>query len=311
KPDFHRPTSDEIILYYYPLSYYSQVVLMALYHRQIPFTACALDIRRGDQFTPEFLALSPRGEVPVLQDGINERTYTDSLQILHHLEHNPLLGAHGYSLAPEDPQEEFRCEEFARKLHRLKLDTLTFGSVLFNDLDIEPQGHFASEQNREKMREYIRKRKAIYRTEALNFPEYSGTLKRKLDDIQHEWHFIEKREDYETLLISVEQALDECEAELESRHHRGHPKRRGSMVGNDTWWLCSHDICVADIFLGILIWRLFELGFYKRMIEPRPYLTKYFERLQRVDSFGRATHPKAVASEVALNQNDMNEKRVP
>lgn len=42
-------------------------VRLALAHLGLPFVLKDVDIRRGDTRTPEFLALNPRGRVPVLQ----------------------------------------------------------------------------------------------------------------------------------------------------------------------------------------------------------------------------------------------------
>ena len=331
KAEFRSPNPDEIILYFYPYSFYSQVVLLAMYQRQISFTAFILDIHSGDQFREEYLRLNPRGEVPVLSDGISQKVIIDAALILRHIESN-LVEAHGPSLLPLEPSQRRRAEELAGKLHRLKVEALTFGSVIHNDPDVEPRGIFADQSKREGIREYIRKRRAIYRTEILNFPEYANALNKKLVDIQKDWHFLERRQDYDELVRSFDRLLDECEEEIASRlHHKGflashrntssgdrhqphlaavHPDEHpdefmdlqpsqnnttGSQNRNNdankNWWLCSPEISIADIFLAIVLWRMNEIGYGRRIFGSRHNLLAYYERMKKLEAFQRATDP--------------------
>ena len=69
-------------LYEHPLSPFAQKVKIALYEKGIPFEAVTPDIF-GDS-TPDFVASSPRREVPSLIDG--QSTIFDSTIILEYLE---------------------------------------------------------------------------------------------------------------------------------------------------------------------------------------------------------------------------------
>lgn len=62
---------------------YSQI-LIALYEKQIPFHAQIVDVTKGEQYSPWFLELNPRGEVPVLQNGV--QIIPESSRILSYLE---------------------------------------------------------------------------------------------------------------------------------------------------------------------------------------------------------------------------------
>jgi glutathione S-transferase len=69
-------------------------VLLAAELKRIPYESRLLEFSKGDLKTPEFLALSPRGKVPVLRDG--DFVLTESLAIIAYLERKhpepPLLG---------------------------------------------------------------------------------------------------------------------------------------------------------------------------------------------------------------------------
>ena len=74
-------------------------VLLAAELKRIPYTSRLLEFSKGDLETPEFLALNPRGKVPVIRDGVV--VLAESLAIIAYLERRfperPLFGA-----TPED-----------------------------------------------------------------------------------------------------------------------------------------------------------------------------------------------------------------
>jgi len=55
------------------------------------------------------------------------------------------------------------------------------------------------------------------------------------------------------------------------------------------WWICSPKVSIADIHFGILLYRLWLVGFERRMWERnRPNVKRYFLRVQKLDSFQQA-----------------------
>ena len=72
-----------IRLYTYTLSGHAHRVELLLSLLSLPFEKIEVDLARGEQKTPEFLALNPFGQVPVIQDG--ELTLADSNAILTYL----------------------------------------------------------------------------------------------------------------------------------------------------------------------------------------------------------------------------------
>jgi glutathione S-transferase len=69
-------------------------VLLAAELKRIPYTSRLLEFSKGDLRTPEFLALNPRGKVPVIRDG--DFVLAESLAILAYFERKhpdpPLFG---------------------------------------------------------------------------------------------------------------------------------------------------------------------------------------------------------------------------
>jgi glutathione S-transferase len=59
---------------------------MALHQKKIPFQARFINILHRRQYTEDFLALNPRGEVPVLVDSVKQ--IPDSNKIIDYLEDN-------------------------------------------------------------------------------------------------------------------------------------------------------------------------------------------------------------------------------
>lgn len=69
-------------------------VLMALYEKKIPFTTKLVDITKGEQYKPWYLKINPKGEVPVLKDGV--KLIPDSVRIIDYLEDNFSNGKYLY-----------------------------------------------------------------------------------------------------------------------------------------------------------------------------------------------------------------------
>jgi glutathione S-transferase len=268
------PNTD-LVLYYFPHSFYSQKVVMYLHEKKIPFRTKLVNINTGKQFTPEFLAMSPRGEVPVLVDQ-NTRTIPDSQKIIDYLEDNFSNG--NQKLVPNDPELKTRCEQLNHQIHALKVESLTYGSSMFNrmDLGVNPKFPFNTPKARQQMQDVVTHRVAVLRSQIKLFPQYAGVLNQKIAEIEEDMALIRNRDKYESLLLQFEKVLDECEAEL-STHE------------DQNWWLVSSKITIADISLAILLHRLWQLGFEFRMWErSRPTLAFYYKRIQRNASFQKA-----------------------
>lgn len=72
-----------MIQFFFNLSPNPMKVLLALEEMGVPFEPHAVDTRKGDQFSPAYLALNPNGKVPAIVDG--DVTVFDSNAILLYL----------------------------------------------------------------------------------------------------------------------------------------------------------------------------------------------------------------------------------
>jgi glutathione S-transferase len=90
-----------IELYWLSGSPFAWRVMLALEVKGLPYQARKLERSKGETRSPEFLAINPRGQVPVLRDG--EVTVRESIAILAYLERQypepPLFGRTGAEAA--------------------------------------------------------------------------------------------------------------------------------------------------------------------------------------------------------------------
>lgn len=92
-----------IKLYDFPLSPRARKVRIALAEKGLPYEKVTVDITKGEQKRPEYLAINPYGKVPALQD--DGTTVYESTIIMEYLNdkypHPPLL--------PADPGQRARA----------------------------------------------------------------------------------------------------------------------------------------------------------------------------------------------------------
>jgi glutathione S-transferase len=84
---------------------YAWRVLLAAELKRIPYESKLLEFSKGDLKTPEFLALNPRGKVPVIRDG--DFVLAESMAILAYLDRK----------VPEPPLFGRNAEEAGRIAH--------------------------------------------------------------------------------------------------------------------------------------------------------------------------------------------------
>jgi len=117
-----------LLFQYYP-SYYCQKVVFALHEKKLKYKSRIINLYRGDQLEPSFLKLNPKGEVPVLQDGV--KIIPDSKRIIDYIEDN-FSNGDTPRLIPEKGSLSYQTMERMRDLlDNLPIQLVTFG-CLFN-----------------------------------------------------------------------------------------------------------------------------------------------------------------------------------
>jgi glutathione S-transferase len=99
-----------LTLYHHPSSTASAKVRIVLAEKAIPWTSQIIDIFRGEQFTPDYLAVNPAGIVPTLMH--NRRAVRESLIICEYLEE--AFGAP--SLVPSNYVERARMRVWCKDI---------------------------------------------------------------------------------------------------------------------------------------------------------------------------------------------------
>jgi len=95
-------------------------VLLAAELKGIAYTSRLIEASAGDHKTPEFIAMNPRGKVPVLRDG--DTVVTESLAIIAYLDRR----------FPDPPLFGRTSEEMAQ-IWRLALDFDNYAAARFSD----------------------------------------------------------------------------------------------------------------------------------------------------------------------------------
>ncbi|XP_069999685.1 ganglioside-induced differentiation-associated protein 1 [Penaeus vannamei] len=267
-------------LYYWYTSFYSQRVLMSLYEKRVPFKSQIVSLYAQEQYEPWFLRLNPRGEVPVLTDGV--KVIPDSSRIIEYLEDNFSNGQFKQLTPKEKGSEESKLiQSFRESLNALPIPLLTYGTALNPELLDNPKPPFTPALIK-KMADIMKKRHINLREHAERMPEFRDALLKKSEEAEKGVLNINTtREDVEEALKKVDATLQEVEDQL-SLH----------LPDNLDCWLCGSLFSIADIDLAILLNRLNQLGYERRFWSEgkRPALQAYWERIQKRDSFKKATY---------------------
>ena len=100
-----------IVFYYGSGSPFSWPVWLMLEHKQLPYDLKLMSLLGGDLKTPEYLAINPRGKVPVIID--NGYILWESSAIMAYLEEQYL----DRPLLPDDPKAKATARHLAAEAH--------------------------------------------------------------------------------------------------------------------------------------------------------------------------------------------------
>ncbi|XP_059614882.1 ganglioside-induced differentiation-associated protein 1 [Phlebotomus argentipes] len=281
------------VLFYHSQSFYSQKVLLVLHEKNISFLAYEVNVAAGEQYSPWFLDLNPKGEVPVLK--IGSLVVPESAQIINYVERNFQHEPHR-RLLPRDlsPEQEKKILRLSNLISKLPIGTISMGSFIHVDFSPHPKPPFIAPVRRSLVTS-DRVMSENLKRHAKDNPIYADVLLRKSDFYARKRDNICKREDYVKLLERLEEILAEVEAEL-----RSHPD----------WWLCSPHFTIADCCLGILLYRLYSLGLEDHLWTGgrKPHTERYLQRLYARESFLSAIPSRISTLRTMWNKTPANYK---
>ncbi|XP_034111016.1 ganglioside-induced differentiation-associated protein 1 isoform X1 [Drosophila albomicans] len=271
--DFKAPIfkDDKLVLYFHPYNFYSQKVLLVLYEKNIEFTPYMIDLCNGEQYSNWFLNLNPKGDVPVLQDGI--LTIPNSQHIINYVE-TKYRGESHPLLKPYNPNsfEAGKVTIFERELARLPIGALSLGSFIHDDLKLVPKAPFIGPV-RQALLKNNHKIVELLRSQLSESIVQSAALNQKLNLQLRRRELVSSRADFQRVLDAVLDLLLKVEKQMEKDNKDG--------------WLIGDDFTLADVGFGILLQRLFQLGFenYYWAHGKLPRVERYFMRFRQRASY--------------------------
>ncbi|XP_046660311.1 ganglioside-induced differentiation-associated protein 1 isoform X1 [Homalodisca vitripennis] len=261
-----------LLLYLNNYSFYAQKVIMALMEKRLPFKSQVVNIAKGEQYQPWFLDINPRGEVPVLKDGV--KIIPDSARIIDYLEDNFSNGDTRLIPLDQGPEIRQRVLHFRNLLDPIPANVITIGSFLHPKFVGKPKAPFIAPV-RKALVAGEEKNVANLRKLAEKHPNIKRILLEKAEVQEKKHQLVMDEASFEKLLDQVDTALQEVEKELASRSE------------NDPRWLCSERFTVADISLTILLDRLYLLGLETRYWSDgkKPGIARYYARVCQRDTY--------------------------
>ncbi|XP_075161534.1 ganglioside induced differentiation associated protein 1 [Haematobia irritans] len=273
--DFKAPTfrENEVVVYVHPYNFYSQKVLLLLYEKNVDFTPYVVDLLNGEQYSQWFLNLNPKADVPVLQDG--SFVIPDSVHIINYIE-NKFRGGDYKSLKPK-PSNKIENEKiilYDQIFSNLPVGALSLGSFIHDDLKLVPKPPFIGPirktclKNNEKVHTLLKE--SIDKTE-----DHKAALLRKLDLQERRKRLVYSRLEYQKILDAIQNVLRFVEDDMNANTH--------------CEWLISNNFCMADICFGLLLLRLYQLGFenYYWSYGKMPRIESYFLRFKKRPSYDK------------------------
>ena len=256
------PSREGVYLYHFAESSCSQKVRMSLAYKGVSVQYHHVLLNLNDQHLPQYVRINPRCVVPSLV--INGKVTTDSRNILEHLD--------GYfpndrNLIPLDEKERTLCLYWTKVADELPIHLATFGEldgvqkplllrILLKDHDDDIVKTLEDLIERHKNDNYLKN-------------AYEGKLRviRKYSESIH------TPADMKAATDLIDKSITELNEQLAN----------GPFASNDGF-LCSQDLCVADIEWCVLLKRLEFVGGGSRWLKDTP-TGAYFEKLTTLECY--------------------------
>ncbi|XP_033754475.1 ganglioside-induced differentiation-associated protein 1-like [Pecten maximus] len=257
----------DLKLYYFPVSFYSQKVLLTMFEKEANFREQVVVIVQGEQNEPWYMKVTPKGTVPALE--VPGTVLTDSEDIVNYLDKQLDTGI---KLIPSiDTRIGKEVDKWRQKFKALQIDVITFGIVFHPELSltgIKVPSVLSKAINSESMRN---SRQALQK-KAVKYPEHRENFLAKMTMHDKRMGKIENKEVVIQYLNELDTLFDQIESRLaETRKEQG--------VSDS--WLVGSRFTLADINLVILLDRLSFLGMEERYFTPskRPLTYDFYVRI--------------------------------
>ncbi|XP_046577038.1 ganglioside-induced differentiation-associated protein 1-like [Haliotis rubra] len=249
-------------LYQFPMSYYSQKVLLTFFEKKIDFKPVFVNLMANEQLQEWFYRLHPNGLVPLLQ--FDDKLLPESDDIIDHLDKQTTETCLVPSVDTDVGKDVARWRSLLTT--EVPIELITFG--LFYNPEMSVTGINAPiKLTKDDMRERSAEAAKALMALAEKMPDVKDNIERKLKGM-------EKRKDLITDTEKVAAKIDELQAVFDKVEQKLKESGGGA-------WLCGNDYSAADITLTVLMNRLVLLGILPLFLkETRPLVAAYWGRAE-------------------------------
>lgn len=244
--------NDELILYHFPLSFWSQISRLALVEKGLKFKRRLVDITIGqDNCKPWYLRIHPQGVVPALVHG--DKVVTETQRILEHMERS---FPHSVPLIPKIPEEHARMTEWIDLGRSIDERMLTYS--LFPKIVVS----FATGllKRRVKLLKKLRDR----------HPDLANSYSWKIEDVTSWISNLDSPDTAPRMRQRAEELLDGFETNAPT---------------NSTW-LAGSSYSLADVYWTVILARMEFVGLTHLWEEGRrKAVAAYYYRVRQRPSF--------------------------
>eukprot|EP00088_Acartia_fossae_P004114 TRINITY_DN11752_c0_g1_i5.p1 TRINITY_DN11752_c0_g1~~TRINITY_DN11752_c0_g1_i5.p1 ORF type:complete len:313 (-),score=53.53 TRINITY_DN11752_c0_g1_i5:126-1064(-) len=277
-------------LYAHPNSYSSWVAQVMLKELSLEYSLHNVDLFKGEQFEPDYLRLSPGGVVPALVVA-GEDQHQESTTIIGLSE----IRKHLAERCPDHSIFTGETERYLSKLEEAPVGLITFGLAFHKDYTKILRYPFHEPDFTEKSKKYVLERGNLLQNAIAQCDDPSITtslLNAAEKHYQNAEHYLNP-DKYSCALGSVSSLLDWFETDL----------AREGRIGI---WLGGIQCNVADIVLGMLLHRIWQLGLENTMFKEgtRPHLTLFYDRIRERPTIKNVTQWDVTASLVNVIKSD-------
>lgn len=242
-----------------------------LHEKELQYRSIMIRPQCMEGYQSWFLNLSPKGEVPVLKDGI--KVVPDSKRILEYLDDNfsnkiHILASKFYFAlinffsadrkrltAREEPCPEVKhkINHFCCLVDSIPIFLLTFGTLFHTELVINSKPPYSIPFFIKQRKNHVLKDRVEHIKNVLSQPDLpigvQLALVEKLEKLTSDGQRLTDSREFMTIIDGVANVLDQVEIELKKPDN-----------DSQTNWLCSQYFTIADIYLAVLLHRINMIG---------------------------------------------------
>lgn len=263
----------DVTLYYFPCSYYSMRVLLALYEKNIQFKERIINLIAGEQNESWFLKINRNGEIPVLE--LNGEYISESDLIVDVIDHTFPSGS------PLVPNLETKIgqevREFRMLLDNVDISTIMFGVLANRKFCVNelPPSEMVSLDRKGIERYFESCESTLEQKKQSCSPDEVPVFERKLEKIRNKSEAVCNESVISERLDDLERVFDQVEERLEqSKRDAGESQE---------YWLVGRNFTAADITAIVLMYKLHVIAIAARYFssEKRTIVHEYYNRLMQ------------------------------